>query len=353
MAIKKNRNWLKYLILILAVYTAADFITNEKVILPTIPAEEQKPLPNKPNNVVVKKSVEKIAQEIPVLIDKKYQAKPHYPMQHFFDDKLCEFDVRADYKPALKKAINRLGSRYELYSYNITEYLELNVYATGMTTYFEKELKQRIKTLHESYINMLGISAKRKIELNIVIMPQRSEYIEYGSFYYKDIDTTLGVYFGGLNLAFVDYQHSAEKALKTVVHESVHILNAHIIGRTPRMFNEGMAELYDHMRIKDGEAKIIIPLEQLTKQSYPLMQFFDDEQWKFLNTSQLYYSSWAWTTFMNSQPIRQQALIHFIRKEQENPCSAFSAGESYSVFNEVYNMFEIDFNEWQESLSSN
>ena len=354
MAKTKYKNWWKYLFVVIAAYTVVDFIANDEIVLspaPTIEKTATRPLES---IIIEQEASEKIEQLTYQFVDEKYEAKPHYPMQHFFDDQLCDLDgVRTDHKPALKKAIDRLDSRYELYSYNITEYLALNVYATGMTTHFEKELNERIKTLHKSYIDMLGVSAKRKIALNIVIMPDRSEYLEYGSFYYKDIDTTLGVYFGGLNIAFVDYQHSAEKALTTVVHESVHILNAHIIGRTPRMFNEGMAELYEHMRIKNGEAKIIIPLEQLTKPSYPLMQFFDDEQWKFLDTGQLYYSSWAWTTFMNSQPIRQQALIHFMKKEQENPCSAFSAGESYSAFNEVYNMFEIDFNEWQESLNSN
>jgi hypothetical protein len=221
-----------------------------------------------------------------------------------------------------------------------------------MTAYFEKELTQRIKALHQEYIKLLGESAEREITMNLVITPERADYNHYLSFYSANQIQSLGVYFGGLNIAYVDHQSSDDKALKTAIHETVHALNAHIIGKTPRMFNEGMAEFYENMSIKKEGVEIIITTQQLTKEPYPLMQFFDYQQWPSLDIHHLYYSSWAWITFMYGNNNSVQSLIAFMKREQVNPCAAFSAGESYEIFQENDSMFEPDFYHWQKNMNS-
>jgi hypothetical protein len=282
--------------------------------------------------------------------NKPYSVKSTYPTQHFFDDNMCNRDEeRMQYEPELNNAINRLSPQYKHHLYDVTEYLALHVYSTGMTKYFEDELTGRIKALHRHYLALLGISAARKITLHLVITPERSDYDHYTSFYAQDMSSTRGVYFGGLNIAFVDYQDSDSEALKTALHESVHILNAQILGKTPRMFNEGMAELYEKITIKNDKTEVIISDNPSRHAPYPLMQFFDDQQWAYLNTHQLYDSSKAWITFMHSSQSRLTSLIYFMKKEQVLPCSAFTVGESYATLQEVYAMFEIDFMEWIEN----
>lgn len=352
MANRKNKLRLNYALLAVVIYLFIPSLTQDELIPQETPvkhkakiqAESIDTAPISSKKITILKSNDSY---------QPYMVKPSYPKQDVFDDNLCNLDdIRINYKPELKKAIVRLDPQYKHYLYNITEYLELNVYASVITKYFEEELNERIRILHQNYIEMLGVSAKRKITLNIVIAPQRSDYLHYISFYSPELNTSLGVYFGGLNIAFVDYQNSDENALKTAIHESVHILNAHIIGKTPHMFSEGMAELYENMRVKEGKAEVIILENQLLKETYPIMQFFDDEQWNDLETSRLYYSSWAWVTFMYSNKSRLNSLIYFMKKEQANPCSSFSFGETYSIFQEIYSMFETDFTEWQQNLSN-
>ncbi len=82
------------------------------------------------------------------------------------------------------------------------------------------------------------------------------------------------------------------------------------------------------------------------------MQFFDYHQWSNLDIQHLYYSSWAWIAFMYGETNRIESLISFMKKEQVEPCSAFSGDESYEIFLENNNMFEPDFYYWQQNLNA-
>lgn len=289
--------------------------------------------------------------DIPYEKVEPYKVVLQYPTQHVFDDSLCNLDeIQKKFEPQLEQAIRRLGKQYSHDAFILGEYLQLNLYSVDSSDYFKEELTARIKQLHKNYIDMLGLSAQKAITLNLVVLPRRSHYLHHISYFSKEIDTSIGVYFGGLNLAFVDFQGADDKALKTALHESVHVLNAHIIGKTPYMFNEGMAEFYENIKVEEGKTHFNESEHKFNRQSYPIGLFFDNEQWRYLNTGQLYYSSWLWTTFMHSKSEGLGALIYFMQKEQEDPCSALSADDSYTLFQEAYNVFETDFNDAQEDL---
>ncbi|MGL1956070.1 MAG: hypothetical protein OCD00_01965 [Colwellia sp.] len=357
---KKTKNALTFILLAVIAFFLIKIFSDQEILPVKINLQDKiKPRQETDKKVIIRsENTVKILNESKIPTIKKitynrYRIKNHYPTQDVFDDNICNIDkVHLDYKPSLEKAINRLNNQYQHYHYNINKYLELNVYATTMTKFFEKELSQRIKVLHQDYIQLLGQSAKREIRVNLVIAPKRADYDNHLSFYTANKTESLGVYFGGLNIAYIDYQNSDSKALKTAIHETVHALNAHIIGKTPRMFNEGMAEFYENMRVKKGRADIVYYKKQLTKEPYPLMQFFDYQQWSSLNIHHLYYSSWAWIAFMYSDSNRIQSLISFMEKEQIDPCISFSAGESYEIFQEIYSMLEPDFYYWQQNLNA-
>ena len=292
--------------------------------------------PEKANNQIVEDVYDKV--------------QAAYQQQDVFDENICSSDqVRASYKSVQTKVIKRLDSKYHHTHYELTKALQLNIYAEQISSTFEADLLDSLKFLQLNYINMLGESAQRPIVINLIITPSRSDYLYYSSFYFDHPESTLGVYFGGLNIAFVDYQGSDDKALKTALHESVHAFNAHIIGRTPRMFNEGMAEFFEDIKIKEGKPEIVSSKEKSAQEAYPVMQFFDDNEWAYLEVHQLYYSSWAWVYFMfnNSSEEGEASLINFMKQEQIDPCTFFSAEDSYSIIQEKYNTFEGDFIDWQ------
>lgn len=280
-----------------------------------------------------------------------YKVRIIYPDQHVFDDNLCNMNqVRRTLEPDLKAAIERLGDIYQHNFYQVNEYITLNLYTVDHDESFTQEYLTRIEALHNYYVQLLDQPAKRPITLNMVITPDRDEYLQQVTYFSPALSNSLGVYFGAINLAYVDYQESDEKALKTTIHETVHALNAFILGRTPSMFNEGMAELFEDMVLYNDKIEINSEHRKLNQEPYNMMEFFDDNQWPYLQTSRLYYSSWLWFAFMSSDSQRIDALTHFMREELKTPCYAFSADESYQLFHEVYNMFEYDFNEWQEGL---
>lgn len=353
MATKKNKNgFIYFLIVVLALVIINPLADKEIIPAQSIVQDKTKTKQSAPQK---KHSKPSFKQKLPIteIIDTPYKVENHYPTQDVFDENICSIDqLHMDYKSSLTKATKRLSHQYHHHYYKLNNYLELNLYAVTMTKYFEETLIERIKVLHQEYIKLLGSSAEREIKLYLVVTPERAEYDHYTSFYSDNLIESLGVYFGGLNIAYIDYQNSDDKALKTAIHETVHALNAHIIGKTPRMFNEGMAEFYENMTIKEGNIDIVFYTKQLTKTPYPLMQFFDYQQWANLDIHHLYYSSWAWIAFMYGDGNRVQSLITFMEKEQVDPCSAFSAGESYKIFQESYSTLETDFTEWQRNFNT-
>ncbi len=349
---KKNIKWVYFALILLLLVISFSFSDVE----PLQPQQAVKKAHIKQPETVVKYRtyVEQKASKPQELLTPtlEYAVENTYPNQHIFDDKLCTSDnLRANYEPALNKAIDGLTAKYNRYAYPLNDYVNLNVYATHLSKRLERKLTQSIAFIHKNYIHMLGSIAKRKIEINLVIAPTRDEY---NAFYFtystKLKNNTLGVYFGGLNIVFVDYQRSDDKALKTAIHESVHAFNAHIIGKTPRMFNEGMAELYEDLDIDSDKRELLISPERLIKEPLPIMLFFDHAQWPYLDASDLYYSSWAWITFMRSDNTKTRSLINLMKQEQLTPCVAFTGDEVFTLLLDDNSMFEIEFYQWQEEI---
>lgn len=353
MTTKKSKNWFIYLLLIVIALVIINPLS-EKEIVPARTIVQSKMDINQGESKKIKtKPWIKTKSSANNLVSIPYKVITHYPTQDIFDENICSIDkLHRDYKASLANATKRLSHQYQHHHYKISKYLELNLYTVKMTKYFEQTLIESIKVLHQEYVKLLGSSAEREVELNLVVTPDRSEYEQYTAFYSDNLIESLGVYFGGLNIAYIDYQNSDDNALKTAIHETVHALNAHIIGKTPRMFNEGMAEFYENMTVKKGNIDIIFYKKQLTKAPYPLMQFFDYQQWPNLDIHKLYYSSWAWIAFMYGDYSRVRSLIAFMEQEQVDPCSAFSAGEAYNIFQETYSTLETDFYDWQQNLSA-
>lgn len=352
MATKKTKSWLIYFIIIVIALVIINPLA-DKEIMPeqTIVQAKTKNNQSAPKKIHTKPSFK---EKLPIteIIDPPYKVENHYPTQDVFDENICSIDqLHMDYKASLTKATKRLSNQYQHHYYQLNNNIELNLYSVTMTKYFERRLIERIKVLYEEYVKLLGSSAEREIKLYLVVTPERSEYDHYTSFYSDNLIESLGVYFGGLNIAYIDYQNSDDKALKTAIHETVHAFNAHIIGKTPRMFNEGMAEFYENMTVKEDKFNLVFYTNQLTKTPYPLMQFFDYQQWANLDIHHLYYSSWAWIAFMYGDGDRVHSLITFMKKEQVAPCSAFSAGETYNIFQEIYSTLETDFYYWQQNFN--
>jgi hypothetical protein len=347
---KKRR--IVYILLAISACLIMSSVFHTDVIPSPVNLQQSKSISQPETKKIAPQTSNKVTTRTPINLP--YEAPSYASGQHLFDDNLCNLDnVRINYKPVLKETIQRLDHKYNHYYYNLNDYIELNIYTDNMTTYFRKKLIQRVRLLHNAYIEMLGEPAKQKITLNLVITPNRADYLHYISFYSLDIDTSVGVYFGGLNVAFIDYQQSDDNALRTSIHETVHALHAHIIGKTPRMFNEGMAEFFEKMKINNDKITIDFTRKNFSRETLSLMKFFDSDLWSLLNTQELYYSSWAWITFMHSNNDRLQSLIAFMKAEQTKPCSAYTRDQVYAFFGDRNSAFEVDFYDWRDSHNNN
>ncbi|MDP2560009.1 hypothetical protein [Psychrobium sp. 1_MG-2023] len=266
---------------------------------------------------------------------------------HLFDADICNLSgQRQDLASQRRDAIKRLDSRYEHYFYQANHQIGINIYSTNLTREFKTDLLYSLNYMYDYFKTRLKSLTKASITLHMIITPSREEYLELTSTYSTELEKTTGVYFGGLNLAYVDYQHNDLKALRTTIHESFHGLSAHFIGRTARMFNEGMA-----VRFADIITNKLIngaPDRRMTGEVYLMMEFFESELWASLLTRKLYYSSWAWITFMHTAEQHQNSLINYIIKQQKQPCEPLTAGEIYDVIGDNTAEHEAQFNHWLE-----
>lgn len=294
-----------------------------------------------------KKTINQASETLPQ-VDSEYHS-------HIFDD-ICSVDnIRLNHQAILSQAIQSLDERYQHYLVVVTENVKLNLYGVELSRGFRQKLAQYLRAIHQDYWNRLVQRANKGIVLNIVIAAERREYLNYSSQFTDGVELTdtLGVHFGHLNLAFVDYQGSDKKALITAIHEAVHAFNIHLIGRTPKMFNEGIAQFYQHT-ILDEQGRLggVIERAKLRQPAYPVMQFFDNEQWPYLNQQKLYFSSWAWTIFMLSSELGAESVNAYMRAEMAEPCQVYSAGEIYELFQQYYPMFEQDHYDWLEQIAA-
>jgi hypothetical protein len=122
------------------------------------------------------------------------------------------------------------------------------------------------------------------------------------------------------------------------------------LGTTPRMFNEGMAEYFEEMLIIGEKFTIPYSATNFGKETYPILEFFNQNEWEYLEQGHLYYSSWAWVTFMFSSDKGEENLVSFMKQELEDPCTSYSGDETFEIFIDQDIMMEIEFNEWQQMM---
>ena len=346
MATRNNGRWPIYVLISVILYLFSSSLIESKLVITRVIIQDRVDVSQLASQQLVVAPPTEIVRttNAPIL-----QLEPVNANFHIFDDICTLNNVRADSRPIKEAAIAQLDYRYQHYRRQISQYIELNLYGINLSSNFKQRLIKHINLIHSDYITKLGAPAKREITLNLIVTPNRWHYDYYVSRYYEQSKSSLGVHFGFMNIAFVDYQGSDDKAFKTAIHETVHALNIHILGKTPRMFNEGIAQLYAHSNInKQGRLSVNVSSKDLERESYPLMQFFDNQQWPYLEQSRLYASSGAWMRFMHSNAEGMYSLIHFMKNELKRPCEVFSADESYTLFQDKYNMFELEFIYWQQ-----
>lgn len=113
-------------------------------------------------------------------------------------------------------------------------------------------------------------------------------------------------------MAVVLYDDVESRTMNTAIHEATHIINAGLFGRTPRWFNEGLAEYFERIEVRGSAGVVPLApewLRELSRSSSRLplsgLLVADPEDWRGPGRHAHYANSWA--------------LMHFLLEPQHRP----------------------------------
>jgi len=298
--------------------------------------------------VVNESNVNQVAQPfIEQVVYEEYELEQDYIEQDNFNSNFCDLTQWKQYqKSALPEVISNLSYEYQSYEIAVSEGLNITIYSANMTSYFEKKFTLLMKGVLASYTDYLNIDLTNKIHMHMVISQNRQAYLIQAGIDDYDPTGSQGVYFGQRNIAFVSYKNE-EQAIKTAIHEAVHAINLHLLGITSRSFSEGTAEFFEDITMTDeNQFNVLVSNKKLATEPYLFSLIIKDDEWKNLDVPKLYYSSWAWLSFMMMEFEAKSTLQNYLVKEQENLCSALSEEEVLRLWENNYIQFESDFVTW-------
>lgn len=97
---------------------------------------------------------------------------------------------------------------------------------------------------------LVGEHNLRKVDLNLVIYPNRATYLQYAnSSTGRNMERTSGFYSARNNEAVTYIQPRREATLNTARHEATHVIVTGILGLVPPWLNEGLAEYFSFLDI--------------------------------------------------------------------------------------------------------
>ena len=99
--------------------------------------------------------------------------------------------------------------------------------------------------------NKLGVEYKDNAHINVIIFGDERSYIEYGG-----KKKSSGFYSSKKNEAVIKQTRSVNTTLKTVIHETSHLLLSYNYGHVPRWLDEGLAEYFEGMQLSFSSVEI-------------------------------------------------------------------------------------------------
>jgi hypothetical protein len=214
------------------------------------------------------------------------------------------------------------------------DYFALSVRPVGFRTepLIRGSLDVGMTKIYHFLTQFLGKQQLRKVDANVEIHATPATYIAKRTTIAPGVPaSTDGFYESRSNTAVVLYAGSDAATLRVAVHEATHIINAGVFGRTPRWFNEGMAEHFERMEVSSQSMLVPAAAEWLNVLARPggrmplaeLLQS-SDAGWSEAQQQRYYASSWALVHFLlepPNQPVAGALFQELVRL----PCDDFDA----------------------------
>ncbi|MGH7884340.1 MAG: DUF1570 domain-containing protein [Thermodesulfobacteriota bacterium] len=185
-------------------------------------------------------------------------------------------------------------------------------------------LRSGAKFLYYFYKRFFGYDGSMNVKMNI--FGKKEDYYNTQLKFVSSIVSNAGVYFPDADEGLINGERKRKAVFESTIHEITHAILRKKVRFIPLWINEGMAEYFETLSIKD-ESIIISPqdlryrqLEQLSKSStlMPLREYFALNSSPFTSLSQAHNQlsrtmAWSIVHFLMSSESGQKSLFRMIK----------------------------------------
>ncbi|MCP5077764.1 MAG: hypothetical protein GY951_06860 [Psychromonas sp.] len=236
-------------------------------------------------------------------------------------------------------------------SYEINKQLTLHIISPVLADQFNEILIYKIQTLLQIYRQSFGLNLHKKSEINLVILPSQETYEDFISNLSLNNSNTLGLFWARSNYAFVAFNND-QQAGQTAFHEAVHAINFSLVGMQSRWSNEGVAELFENMKVTQDNGNYMVSIKlpsvnnQLQPMGYQELVYAEDQWWDFNQVEHLYSSSFTFLSYLFTHKAGRDLISNLLIAESKNPCSTLPMDDYFQVVDENLWQLPISFDEW-------
>jgi hypothetical protein len=205
----------------------------------------------------------------------------------------------------------------------------------GSITFIQDQLQANVTATYETLAALVGQQRLRKVDLQVVIFPDRPAYLEYAqAITGSDMTATSGFYTSAINEAVTYLQATEAATLEVARHEATHVIIRGMLGGPPSWLNEGLAEYFSMLTVAGTFHQVGIQQQRLAEareaiaSGYPstLASFLTmrRQQWNNENVSRHYAIAWSLVFFLMSSEQGRQVFSMLLETFADSYCTRLS-----------------------------
>jgi hypothetical protein len=238
----------------------------------------------------------------------------------------CQYETNHERVELVNDTIKQFeldsNSPFVEYNYQVSPLLTLNILSKEVPINFWQTLSNRLAVVVQLYEEMFELKLQQPQELNIVIINGRDEYLALQASLNYDASKSIGTYWRSSNTAFVENRDNTQ-VIQTSMHESVHGLNAILVGKTSRFINEGLATFFQRLTIDNGQY-----VYTKDKDYGPDVRYLDlnsvassSLEWDGNIRNDLYFSSFLNVSYLMDHQHEANLYTNYLQKRSVNHAS--------------------------------
>ncbi|KMT65868.1 hypothetical protein [Catenovulum maritimum] len=268
----------------------------------------------------------------------------------------CEIPVNEDAVALINENFQAIVSAGETIFHRKLElepFLTVNLVFTHLPRGFIEEFKAKLEIIMHSYESSFGLHLTQPESINILILPNRTQYLDLMANLSIDASYSQGMYLYYANHAFVEMKDE-QQVVRTALHEAVHTINHFFVGFTARWLNEGLAEYFETIVLAENESKPNVYLLPQPKRVDEIMDVnqlaTSNQQWNTKERSNLYLSSFYTAAHLMKYRRQADILARLLQAEAKDKCSAMADNEYLSLIEQDYYQLQPSLTEWLQSF---